>query len=213
MAARLKAAVKSRRRPLKAVVNEALRAGLTALEHVLARGLRSGRRVRSRAEPRRQSRQHRGRSGAGRGGTTQVILVDANLLMYAANGAAPEHDRARSWLDDRLNGSRSSRTPVAVAAGVRPSSDQSGHRARSREYGRRLAAGRRMAWVRAGVDAAARAEHSAILGDAGVAGDDEPSRPRCAPGGARRRTRADPLSTDGDFARFPGLRWENPLAA
>ena len=34
-----------------------------------------------------------------------MILVDANLLMYAANGAAPEHDRARSWLDDRLNGS------------------------------------------------------------------------------------------------------------
>jgi hypothetical protein len=32
VAARLKAAVKSRRRPLKAVVNEALRAGLTALE-------------------------------------------------------------------------------------------------------------------------------------------------------------------------------------
>ena len=34
--------------------------------------------VRSRAEPRRQSRQHRGRTGAGRGGTTQVILVDTN---------------------------------------------------------------------------------------------------------------------------------------
>jgi hypothetical protein len=32
VAARLKAAVKSRRKPLKAVVNEALRAGLTALE-------------------------------------------------------------------------------------------------------------------------------------------------------------------------------------
>jgi hypothetical protein len=32
VAARLKAAVKSRRRPLKAVVNEALRAGLTALD-------------------------------------------------------------------------------------------------------------------------------------------------------------------------------------
>jgi hypothetical protein len=32
VAARLKAAVKNRRRPLKVVVNEALRAGLTALE-------------------------------------------------------------------------------------------------------------------------------------------------------------------------------------
>jgi predicted nucleic acid-binding protein len=33
-----------------------------------------------------------------------VILVDANLLLYAANRAAPEHERARAWLDDRLNG-------------------------------------------------------------------------------------------------------------
>jgi len=33
-----------------------------------------------------------------------VILVDGNLLLYAANQAAPEHERARSWLDDRLSG-------------------------------------------------------------------------------------------------------------
>jgi hypothetical protein len=37
VAARLKAAVKSRRRPLKAVVNEALRAGLAAIEKRPAR--------------------------------------------------------------------------------------------------------------------------------------------------------------------------------
>ena len=34
-----------------------------------------------------------------------MILVDANLLLYAANRSAPEHERARGWLDDRLNGS------------------------------------------------------------------------------------------------------------
>jgi uncharacterized protein len=33
-----------------------------------------------------------------------VILVDANLLLYAANVSAPEHERARPWLDERLNG-------------------------------------------------------------------------------------------------------------
>ena len=27
-----------------------------------------------------------------------MILVDANLLLYAANHAAPEHPRARVWL-------------------------------------------------------------------------------------------------------------------
>ena len=34
-----------------------------------------------------------------------MILVDANLLIYAANHSAPEHGQARTWLDERLNGS------------------------------------------------------------------------------------------------------------
>jgi hypothetical protein len=33
-----------------------------------------------------------------------MILVDANLLLYAANRAAPEHEPARSWLDEQLGG-------------------------------------------------------------------------------------------------------------
>lgn len=33
-----------------------------------------------------------------------MILVDANLLVYAANHAAPEHEPARSWLDAQLSG-------------------------------------------------------------------------------------------------------------
>jgi len=33
-----------------------------------------------------------------------VILVDANLLVYAANHGAPEHESARTWFDARLNG-------------------------------------------------------------------------------------------------------------
>lgn len=33
-----------------------------------------------------------------------MILVDANLLIYAWNTGAPEHDTARAWLEARLNG-------------------------------------------------------------------------------------------------------------
>jgi toxin-antitoxin system PIN domain toxin len=29
-----------------------------------------------------------------------VILVDANLLLYAYNRGAPQHERARAWLED-----------------------------------------------------------------------------------------------------------------
>lgn len=32
-----------------------------------------------------------------------MILVDASLLVYAHVSGMPEHDRARRWLDDRLN--------------------------------------------------------------------------------------------------------------
>jgi toxin-antitoxin system PIN domain toxin len=33
-----------------------------------------------------------------------VTLVDANILLYAANRSAPEHERARTWLDAQLSG-------------------------------------------------------------------------------------------------------------
>jgi len=34
-----------------------------------------------------------------------VILVDANLLVYAINEDAPLHRKARSWLEFALSGS------------------------------------------------------------------------------------------------------------
>jgi uncharacterized protein len=33
-----------------------------------------------------------------------VILVDANLLIYAYFSASPQHQHARDWLDEQLNG-------------------------------------------------------------------------------------------------------------
>ena len=33
-----------------------------------------------------------------------MILVDANLLVYAQIKSTPEHDRAKQWLDEQLNG-------------------------------------------------------------------------------------------------------------
>jgi uncharacterized protein len=32
-----------------------------------------------------------------------VILVDANLLLFAYNASAPEHERVREWLEERLS--------------------------------------------------------------------------------------------------------------
>ena len=33
-----------------------------------------------------------------------MILVDANLLIYARTDSFAQHERARRWLDQRLNG-------------------------------------------------------------------------------------------------------------
>jgi hypothetical protein len=32
-----------------------------------------------------------------------VILIDSNLLLYAYNASAPEHERAKAWLEERLS--------------------------------------------------------------------------------------------------------------
>jgi toxin-antitoxin system PIN domain toxin len=40
-----------------------------------------------------------------------VRLLDANVLLYAVNEAAPLHERGRAWLDDALRGPE----PVAFA--------------------------------------------------------------------------------------------------
>lgn len=34
------------------------------------------------------------------------MIVDANILLYAVDERSPFHDRARSWLEDALNGQR-----------------------------------------------------------------------------------------------------------
>lgn len=34
------------------------------------------------------------------------MLIDANLLLYAADAEAPEHERAAAWMTSQLNGAR-----------------------------------------------------------------------------------------------------------
>jgi uncharacterized protein len=143
-----------------------------------------------------------------------VILVDANLLLYAANRAAPEHDPARAWLDERLNGTVSVGLPWPSL----------------------------LAFVRLATNAMV-VRHPVTPGEAWRQVDEWLSCDPATvplPGGAHRdilggflkaswmTSRLVPdahlaalavehgltlYSTDGDFARFPGLKWQNPLAA
>lgn len=143
-----------------------------------------------------------------------MILVDANLLIYAANRAAPEHERARAWLDDRLSGSAAVGLPWASLLGfIRLATNPAVVRdpvtpaAAMRQVRAWLAC--TPAWI-----PDPEAEHAAILGrllePAWMTSRLVPDAHLAALAIEHGLTLC---STDGDFARFAGLHWQNPLAA
>jgi toxin-antitoxin system PIN domain toxin len=143
-----------------------------------------------------------------------MILVDANLLLYAANHAAPEHERARVWLDGRLNGSVAVGLPwPSLLAFVRLATNPVvvRHPVTSAQAWRQVEEWLTCepAWMPVPGDAhrrivggflEARWMTSRLVPDAHLAA-------LAIEHGLTLQ------STDGDFARFPGLKWENPLSA
>lgn len=141
-----------------------------------------------------------------------MILVDANLLLYAANEAAPEHATAREWLDANLSGTARVGVPwPSLLAFVRLATNplvmrQAVPVARAwKQVEQWLSAS--PVWV-----PQPTARHAEILGGL------------CEPAWMTSRLVPDAhlaalaiehgltlCSTDGDFARFTGLDWENPL--
>lgn len=141
-----------------------------------------------------------------------MILVDANLLVYAHVASFREHDRARTWLDDRIAGTAPVGLPwQSLLAFVRLVSNP-------RVFERPLAV----------ADAWAQAEgwlscpnvwvpepterHEELLGAflraPGLRANHVPDAHLAAIAIGHGLVLC---STDGDFARFEGLRWENPL--
>ena len=47
------------------------------------------------------------------------MLVDANILLFAADRGSPFHARAAAWLTERLNGAVRDRLSVSGLAGAR----------------------------------------------------------------------------------------------
>jgi uncharacterized protein len=143
-----------------------------------------------------------------------VIIVDANLLVYAANRSAPEHEHARPWLDERLNGSVRVGLPwPSLLAFVRMVSNPAVLRNPVLPV---------EAWhqVEDWLDCDAAwvplpgTRHTAVLGEL-LAASFMTSRlvPDAHLAALAIEHGLTLCSTDGDFARFPGLKWENPLAA
>lgn len=143
-----------------------------------------------------------------------MILVDANLLLYAANRAAAEHEPARDWFDGRLNGT--------VAVGLPWPSLLAFVRLVSNPAILKRPVSTAEAWRQVGEWLACESVWTPLPGDTHA---DIVGRFLKAPWMTSRLVPDAHLaalaiehgltlcSSDGDFARFPGLKWENPLAA
>lgn len=143
-----------------------------------------------------------------------MILVDANLLVYAANRDAAEHAAARAWLDRHLNGSvRVGLSWPSLLAFVRLVSNPLVMRTPV-SVGTAWAQVQQWltsepAWIPLPTD-----RHADVFGGfCRLAW----MTPRLVPdahlAGLAIEHGLTLCSTDGDFARFPGLDWKNPLAA
>jgi uncharacterized protein len=142
-----------------------------------------------------------------------MILIDANLLLYAVNSAAARHDDARRWLDTTLSGTEEAgfAWPVILAflriathPGLFP-----------RPLSIRAAAAKMDAWLEQPVarvldpSTGHWGRFSALLQETQCAGNliqDAHLAALAMEHGARL------YSSDADFSRFPNLNWRNPLA-
>lgn len=140
-----------------------------------------------------------------------MILVDANLLIYSWNESAPEHTLAREWLEGRLNGVEGVGIPwFSLLAFVRIVTHP-------RIFPQPATTAAAWAQVREWLDRdnvfvpEPTARHSEIL----AALLDRVDRPNLVPDAHLAALAIEYglvlHSSDGDFARFPGVAWENPL--
>jgi uncharacterized protein len=141
-----------------------------------------------------------------------VILVDANILVYAHVDSFAQHGAAREWLDRQLNGSAPVGLPWAsLLAFLRLVTNS-----RLFEHPEPIANAWNQVqgwlacetvWVPAPTE-----RHSQVLGDLlklpGVHGNLVPDADLAALAIEHGLTLC---SADGDFARFRALRWLNPI--
>lgn len=141
------------------------------------------------------------------------MLLDANLLLYAVHKRAERHDEAAAWMTERLNGAVRVGFPwQSINAFLRISTHP---RAFQRPLAPSTAWERVTDWLGASVSWIPEPgpEYRQIFGELvqtyGPSGNLIPDAALAALAIEHGVTL---ISTDTDFARFRGLRWENPLS-
>jgi uncharacterized protein len=141
-----------------------------------------------------------------------VIVIDANLLIYAYDTASPLHQKSAAWLEDAFSGADPVGLPwQSVAAFLRIMTNPKLH---GRQYSLTDAAQIIESWMaRSNLRMLTPTnEHwlqfRRMIFDGSAAGtlvsDAELAALTIEYGGVLH-------TTDRDFARFPGLTWVNPL--
>lgn len=142
-----------------------------------------------------------------------MTLTDVNLLLYAYDSSSPHHARARAWLEQRLSGAETVAFAwLTLLAFLRLVTSP-------RIFAEPLTAGQALDQVEAWLDQPCALvlepgpRHIAILSDLldplGTAANLTTDAHLAA---LAIEHGAELCSADGDFARFPGLHWTNPLA-
>lgn len=143
-----------------------------------------------------------------------MILVDANLLVYATNQSAPEHVPAKVWLDAQLSGSSRVGLPWATLLAFM--------RLVTNPLVVRQPVSTRIAWdqVRAWLSVKVvwvplpTERHAEVIGGWFA---EQWMTARLVPDAHLAALAVEHgltlCSSDSDFSRFPHLSWRNPLAA
>ena len=141
-----------------------------------------------------------------------MIIPDINLLLYAHDDRAEFHEPARRWWEALINGTERVGVPWAVSTGFmrlitnRASFAHPTTVAQATGYVARWFGYAHVVPINPG------SQHLALLGRlleaVGVGGKLVPDAHLAA---IAIEYQAELHSNDADFARFPGLRWRNPL--
>lgn len=142
-----------------------------------------------------------------------MILVDTNLLVYAHITSFDQHDAARDWLDGQLAGSAKVGLPWESLIGymrivTHPRAFESPLSTRSAHAQVVDWLSRPPAWTPMPTDSHAELL-ATLVAPADIRGHLIPDAHLAAIAIGHGLTL---MTNDGDFARFPSLRWENPLA-
>ena len=140
-----------------------------------------------------------------------MILLDTNLLLYAYVSSFPQHDRAKAWLDSQLNSVPVGLPWPTVLGFVRLTTNP---RVFAQPTGIAEAWNQVSTWLdceKAWIPQPTE-RHREIVGDLLIESNAQGKLVPDAHLAALALEHGLVLcSTDGDFDKFPGLRWQNPL--